>query len=53
MTGLLVLQGMSLTEEVAATVIFRLATLWFAVLLGLLAVLRLPNQASHANDSHE
>lgn len=53
MTGLLVLQGLSLPEAVAATVIIRLATLWFAVLLGLLAVLRLPNQASHANESHQ
>jgi uncharacterized protein (TIRG00374 family) len=42
MTGLLVLQGLSVPEAVAATVVIRLATLWFAVLLGLLAVLRLP-----------
>lgn len=42
MTGLLVLQGMPLPEAVAATVVIRLATLWFAVALGLLAVLRLP-----------
>lgn len=42
MTGLLVLQGLSLPEAVAATVIIRLATLWFAVLLGLFAVMRLP-----------
>lgn len=44
MTGLLVLQGLSLPEAVAATVVIRLATLWFAVLLGLFAVMRLPAQ---------
>lgn len=42
MTGLLVLQGLPLPEAVAATVIIRLATLWFAVILGLFAVLTLP-----------
>lgn len=42
MTGLLVLQGMPLPAAVAATVLIRLATLWFAVLLGLLALLLLP-----------
>ncbi|WP_022956765.1 lysylphosphatidylglycerol synthase transmembrane domain-containing protein [Perlucidibaca piscinae] len=42
MTGLLVLEGLPLPEAVAATVIIRLATLWFAVILGLLAVLTLP-----------
>ncbi|PQA52221.1 lysylphosphatidylglycerol synthase transmembrane domain-containing protein [Amnimonas aquatica] len=44
MTGLLVLQGMALPEAVAATVVIRLATLWFAVVLGLFAVLSLPTQ---------
>lgn len=43
MTGLLVLQGMPLPSAVAATVIIRLATLWFAVLLGLMAMLLLPS----------
>lgn len=42
MTGLLVLQGMPLPEAVAATVIIRLATLWFAVVLGLMSVVSLP-----------
>jgi uncharacterized protein (TIRG00374 family) len=39
MMMLLSLHGMSPAEAVAATVIIRLATLWFAVLLGLLALL--------------
>lgn len=43
MTGLLVLQGMPLPSAVAATVLIRLATLWFAVLLGLIAMLLLPS----------
>lgn len=42
MTGLLVLKGMALPQAVAATVIIRLATLWFAVMLGLVALLSLP-----------
>lgn len=42
MTGLLVLQGMPLPQAIAATVIIRLATLWFAVLLGLISVMALP-----------
>ncbi|MEO6699430.1 MAG: lysylphosphatidylglycerol synthase transmembrane domain-containing protein [Paraperlucidibaca sp.] len=51
MTGLLVLQGLSLPEAVAATVVIRLATLWFAVLLGLFAVVRLP--AVSVQSGHE
>ena len=42
MTGLLVLQGMPLPQAIAATVIIRLATLWFAVLLGIMSVMALP-----------
>lgn len=42
MTGLLVLQGMPLPQAIAATVIIRLATLWFAVLLGIVSVMALP-----------
>ncbi len=38
MIGLLLLQGMSMPEAVAATVFIRLATLWFAVALGLIAL---------------
>lgn len=44
LSGLLVLQGLSLPEAVAATVIIRLATLWFAVLLGLIAMVSLPSR---------
>ena len=51
MTGLLVLQGLALPEAVAATVIIRLATLWFAVALGMIAVLSLP-PAPAASDAH-
>jgi len=49
MTGLLVLQGLPLPEAVAATVIIRLATLWFAVILGLFAVLGLPASPSQGH----
>lgn len=38
MVGALVLQGLSLADAAAATVLIRLATLWFAVVLGLLAL---------------
>lgn len=51
MTGLLVLQGLPLPEAVAATVIIRLATLWFAVAIGLVAVLSLP-PAPPASEDH-
>lgn len=44
MTGLLVLQGMPLPQAIAATVIIRLATLWFAVVLGVISVMTLPAQ---------
>lgn len=37
MVGLLLWQGISLPEAVAATMLIRATTLWFAVLLGLLA----------------
>jgi len=38
MTGLLLMSGATETKAVAATVIIRLATLWFAVALGALAL---------------
>ncbi len=40
MVSLLVLKGMTLPAAIAATVSIRLATLWFAVLIGLLALIR-------------
>lgn len=40
MVSLLLLKGMDMPSAVAATVFIRLATLWFAVVLGLLALLR-------------
>jgi uncharacterized protein (TIRG00374 family) len=40
MISLLVLQGMTTPAAVAATVFIRLATLWFAVCLGLIALLK-------------
>jgi len=46
MTGLLVLQGMPLPQAIAATVIIRLATLWFAVLLGVISVMALPTHSA-------
>lgn len=39
MTALLVLNGMDNATAVAATLLIRLTTLWFAVVLGLLAML--------------
>ena len=38
MIALLILKGMAMPTAVAATVFIRLATLWFAVLIGLLAL---------------
>lgn len=38
MISLLILKGMTMPVAIAATVFIRLATLWFAVLLGLLAL---------------
>lgn len=40
MVSLLVLEGMTTPAAIAATVLIRLATLWFAVVIGLLALLR-------------
>ncbi|MEJ2059966.1 MAG: lysylphosphatidylglycerol synthase transmembrane domain-containing protein [Gammaproteobacteria bacterium] len=48
MTGLLVLQGLDPAQAVAVTVLIRLATLWFAVALGLVALLVLPRIAPAA-----
>ncbi|WP_088188475.1 lysylphosphatidylglycerol synthase transmembrane domain-containing protein [Desulfosporosinus sp. FKA] len=38
MTGLLLINGMPATQAIAATVIIRLTTLWFAVFLGVIAL---------------
>ena len=38
MTSLLVIKGMTMPTAIAATVFIRLATLWFAVLIGLIAL---------------
>lgn len=38
MASLLVFKGMAISEAVAATVFIRLATLWFAVMIGLVAL---------------
>lgn len=40
MVSMLVLKGMATPDAVAATVFIRLATLWFAVMIGLIALLR-------------
>lgn len=40
MISMLVLKGMSVPDAIAATVFIRLATLWFAVVIGLIALLR-------------
>lgn len=39
MVSMLVLKGMAMPDAVAATVFIRLATLWFAVMIGLVALL--------------
>lgn len=38
MLGLLIMQGMPMPDAIAATVLIRLTTLWFAVLIGLVAM---------------
>lgn len=40
MVSLLVLKGMTMPAAIAATVFIRLATLWFAVVIGLVALIR-------------
>nr|WP_299380361.1 lysylphosphatidylglycerol synthase transmembrane domain-containing protein [uncultured Halomonas sp.] len=40
MVSLLVLKGMTMPAAIAATVFIRLATLWFAVVIGLIALIR-------------
>ncbi len=40
MVSMLVLEGMTMPSAVAATIFIRLATLWFAVLIGLVALIR-------------
>ena len=47
MTALLMLNGMDNAGAVAATLLIRLATLWFAVVLGLLAMLPLHRGANN------
>lgn len=46
MISLLVLKGMSTPDAIAATVFIRLATLWFAVLIGLVALIKSRNVES-------
>lgn len=40
MVSLLILKGMTMPAAIAATVFIRLATLWFAVMIGLVALVR-------------
>jgi uncharacterized protein (TIRG00374 family) len=44
MVGLLVWKGMSTADAIAATVLIRLATLWFAVAIGAVMLLRLKGE---------
>lgn len=46
MVGLLVWKGMNSADAVAATVLIRLATLWFAVAIGALMLLRLKGESA-------
>ncbi|MEN4748558.1 lysylphosphatidylglycerol synthase transmembrane domain-containing protein [Pseudomonas sp. Ps21-P2] len=46
MVGLLVWKGMNSADAVAATVLIRLATLWFAVAIGAVMLVRLKGEAS-------
>jgi len=50
MVGLLVWKGMSSADAIAATVLIRLATLWFAVAIG--AVMLLQLKSGNAVDQH-
>ncbi len=50
MTGLLLAAGLSLPEAVAVTLICRLATLWFAVGLGAVALLWLEYRGGDGED---
>lgn len=47
MVGLLVWKGMSSADAIAATVLIRLATLWFAVAIGALMLLQLKASTAH------
>ncbi|MBD8706581.1 flippase-like domain-containing protein [Pseudomonas sp. CFBP 13711] len=46
MVGLLVWKGMNSADAVAATVLIRLATLWFAVAIGAVMLIKLKSEAS-------
>ncbi|MFP3924068.1 lysylphosphatidylglycerol synthase transmembrane domain-containing protein [Pseudomonas sp. W5-36] len=46
MVGLLVWKGMDSADAVAATVLIRLATLWFAVAIGAVMLIRLKSEAA-------
>jgi uncharacterized membrane protein YbhN (UPF0104 family) len=46
MVGLLVFKGMNSADAVAATVLIRLATLWFAVAIGALMLLRVKGETA-------
>jgi uncharacterized protein (TIRG00374 family) len=46
MVGLLVWKGMNSADAVAATVLIRLATLWFAVAIGAVMLIRLKGEAA-------
>jgi uncharacterized protein (TIRG00374 family) len=50
MVGLLVWKGMSSADAIAATVLIRLATLWFAVAVGAVMLLKLKSE--QALDTH-
>ena len=49
MTGLLHLNGLSVADAIAASLVIRLATLWFAVALGGMALLVTPSTAPQAS----
>lgn len=51
MVGLLVWKGMSSADAVAATVLIRLATLWFAVAIGALMLLRLKSEKASEREA--
>lgn len=51
MVGLLVFKGMNSADAVAATVLIRLATLWFAVAIGALMLLRLKGQTATQSEA--
>jgi uncharacterized protein (TIRG00374 family) len=53
MAGLLIVAGMAESQAIAATVIIRLSTLWFAVALGAIALMLTQSVVRRKSYSHQ